>query len=253
MLCGHETKTILSVWKSGHSDCVKQFSTREKVTCLAFTHEGMYAVAGTAKGSLLVWETQYGALVAAVSTHFGDVTSLAVDPTGELILSGGKDGLVKVSVMAEMMTDAKPMREIQAHTKPVTKVSFNATAQRVVSSSVDRTVKVWETFTGTSLKNFHLKSEIISHQVTADESTLFVACANKNIYVFKPDESDKAKKVLSGHRTQLTCMQLSLDEAFILAGSDEGSVYIWNAASLELEGEFKEHHTKGAITNIVAI
>ena len=77
--------------------------------------------------------------------HEGDVTCLAVSPSGALVASGGRDGSVRVWHPAT----GKSVHVLDGHTRPVNAVQF-VSESMVVSASADTTLRVWSLADGSA-------------------------------------------------------------------------------------------------------
>ena len=58
---------------------------------------------------------------------------------------------------------------------------------------------------------------------------LYIACSNKNVYKYILDEENEKKvKALNAHANLITSMSLELNDEYLLVGTNDGLVYIWD-------------------------
>lgn len=131
----NESSTVLSQLspKSGFNAC--------------FSNDGKLAATGSQNGLLQVWDTSTWRETAEFQG--ADKTalwSLQFSPDDSLLALGWLNG----NVTMWDVKNKKPVYEIKAHfnRKPVVTVAFSADGKRFVTSSSDKTAKVWDTRTG---------------------------------------------------------------------------------------------------------
>ncbi|PSB43229.1 hypothetical protein C7B80_24930 [Cyanosarcina cf. burmensis CCALA 770] len=73
--------------------------------------------------------------------HNGDITSLALSPNGEYIVSGGGDTTLRLWTSAgEAMLQSQPFI---GHTAKINSLNFSSNGQYIVSGSDDKTIRLW--------------------------------------------------------------------------------------------------------------
>lgn len=87
--------------------------------------------------------------------HIKGVTKLEYFPnTNHLLLSSGNDS----KIYLWSLINFKLLRGYFGHSKPIRDITFNNDGSKFLSSSYDKTVKLWDTETGEILKTFKLNS-----------------------------------------------------------------------------------------------
>ncbi|MEX2114370.1 MAG: protein kinase [Pirellulales bacterium] len=79
-----------------------------------------------------------------IPTRHGEVYGVAYAPDGELIYSGGQDGVIRIW---NARTGA-PQGELQGHTSCVNQLAFTPNCARLVSASCDKSVRFWDVDAG---------------------------------------------------------------------------------------------------------
>jgi TIR domain/WD domain, G-beta repeat len=94
-----------------------------------------------------------------------DVLCVAILPDGQRVVSGSKDGIVRVW---DLIT-GQCLTILEDHTDTVWGVAMMADGQRAVSGSVDKTVRVWDLIAGQCLTTFEGHTDaVVDVAVTAD-------------------------------------------------------------------------------------
>jgi WD40 repeat protein len=78
-------------------------------------------------------------LLMCLEGHSSYVLSLAVDPTGDLIVSGSKDLTARISSISA----GAMLYKIKGHTNSIISVAYNPTGTTFCTGSGDRSVKIW--------------------------------------------------------------------------------------------------------------
>ncbi|MDO9559944.1 MAG: WD40 repeat domain-containing protein, partial [Syntrophales bacterium] len=149
---GKETKTFI-----GHT---------AEVTSVAFSPDGRLVVSGSNDASVRVWNRETGREERTLIGHkygsagfsnfhqFTGVTSVAVNPDGQLAVSGGTDG----AVIVWSLPSGKEIARLGGHARTVTSVAFSPDGKFIASGSLDGVAKLWELATRKELKTFTRKA-----------------------------------------------------------------------------------------------
>jgi serine/threonine protein kinase len=104
-----------------------------------------------------------------VPTDGANFTSMAVQPTGNLVAAAQSDGRIAVFNVDDQITE----RPFEWHQVSVTAVAFNADGTRLFSAAVDGSIKVWDT---------ERRAEVFSFpDVPGFATTLGVSCDQKRV------------------------------------------------------------------------
>ena len=100
---------------------------------------------------------------------------------------------------------------------------------RIISSSKDETVKVWDFETGSLLHTMKGHSDkVYSCSISVDNRLVASASRDKTVKVWDAD-SGILLRTLKGHTSQVNSCAISADCRLIVSGSNDRSVRIWNA------------------------
>jgi WD40 repeat protein len=121
----------------------------ESINCVAYSHDGRFALAGGADRKVELWSIATGEKVSALETDTWwpkrGVDTVAFSRDGRLAASGGR--LHRIIVLWDM-TARKQMFFLEGHDGGVTSVAFSPDGRYLLSGSLDGTLKFWETETG---------------------------------------------------------------------------------------------------------
>jgi WD40 repeat protein/serine/threonine protein kinase len=168
----HDMLTDLPIVASGHSS---------RITALAYSLDGRLVASASYDGKVCLWNSETGALVQTLQGHNGRVHCLAFQPGGNLLASGGYDETVRIwdHRSGEQLQEFRDQegavnslawapdggglasahgplvcfRELgrqgsthimRGHQDDVTGLSFHPNGQRLASSSLDGTIRLWD-------------------------------------------------------------------------------------------------------------
>jgi WD40 repeat protein len=122
------------------------------VNCLALTRDGSYLASGSDDCTVRVWDTQSSAQCLCLHGHTKNISAVSFSPLGDRIVSGG--GAFECSIrvwdikMGIQVWSSPVFPCPTRHQKRVTDVGFSDDGQIIVSSSMDKTLRIWNAETG---------------------------------------------------------------------------------------------------------
>jgi WD40 repeat protein len=126
---------------------------------VGFLPDGKRALSGGKDKSLRLWDLQTGKQL-ALFEGMEAVRFLAVSPDGLTVAvghwpQGGKGALTLWDVEKRQQ-----IRDFPGHTRDVTSIAFSPDGKRLLSSSLDHTVRIWDIASGKELRRFACPSTI---------------------------------------------------------------------------------------------
>jgi WD40 repeat protein len=163
-----------------------------------------YCVAGSATGRMYLWNLQSGYLLRVWEAHYKAVTCIKFTSDDAFVVSGSEDSLVCVWSMADLLDigasrylqpelsdekrssssshshaapAVKPFVQWSDHSLSVTGIacSLTGSAGRIVTCSLDHTVKIWDLFTKQLVHTITLPTFLNGIAFAPDECTIAVA------------------------------------------------------------------------------
>lgn len=175
----------------------------QDIYSLDFFPDGKRLVSGSGDRTVRIWDVYNGQCSLTLSIEDG-VTTVAVSPDGSLIAAGSLDRTVRVwdankGYLVERLDSSNEYGN--GHMDSVYSVTFTNQGKEIASGSLDRTIKLW------SLKDL-------------DKQPSSVSKSNCEVtYV--------------GHKDFVLSVCCTPDDQFILSGSKDRGVIMWDKASGE--------------------
>lgn len=160
--------------------------------------------------------------------HPEGTTALKFLPkTGHLILSGGNDHTIKIW---DFYHDYECLRDFRGHSKPIKALRFTEDCQSFLSSSFDRSVKIWDTETGKVKTRLHLNStpaDVESRPTNPHE--FIVGLSNSKIlhYDDRVSENQGLVQTYDHHLSSILALKYFPDGSKFISSSEDKTVRIW--------------------------
>lgn len=122
----------------------------DAIYALVFTPDGKRIVSGSADRSVKVWNVATGERLFTLSEPTDGVNSIAISPDGTRIAAAGADKTVRVWKLEDKAAVLEA--SMIAHEDAILKVVFNRDGKLVLTSSADRSLKLFRTTDLTELK-----------------------------------------------------------------------------------------------------
>jgi WD40 repeat protein len=162
------------------------------------------------------------------SQYSGDVVCCAVSPDGGTVVSGARDG--KIRVWNARTGDKLHTRD--KHAEWVLGIAFNADGSTFVSAGYDGSVRVWRTSAAeciASLKQDHLA--VVCCGFSRSDKGRFVVAGTHVGDVFVWDHQTKAVRNVATHSGAVWSCCFSSCDKFILSSSNSKSLMLSDSAA----------------------
>ncbi|GMH64278.1 hypothetical protein TrST_g3629 [Triparma strigata] len=216
---------------------------------LDWSSDSRYVASASDDKNIRIWDAPTGMPLVELRGHTSFVFAVAFNASANLLVSGGFDENVK-------LWDPRTgncVSTIPAHSEPITGVSFNRDGTCIVSSSFDGLVRIWDTATSSCLRTFYAEGNPPVSSVSFSPNGKFVLAGtlDDKLRLWNVSnvngEGGVAKTYVGRHNTKFCCGSAfsvsNPDRQRILAGSEDGSVYIWSINSRNLTQVLKDAHS----------
>ncbi|EJD07635.1 pre-rRNA-processing protein IPI3 [Fomitiporia mediterranea MF3/22] len=281
ILAAQPDKSILNAYYFQKDQIALKMVLPEKLSCIAIDKAGDYCAGGTAQGRIYLWEASQfpvriasGILVNVWDAHYRKVTVLRFTRDCAALISGSEDSGISVWSISSLLCNESqhetptPYCNLSDHTLPITDIvcgvgSFPAC--RLLTSSIDHSVKLWDLSSRTLLTTFLFPSPIHSLAFETAERTFFAASsegtgpdAGGTVYQVKlfrrrdPENNGHGVEALGGGGVgeairldadpkrvifvgqPISTLALSLTRSTLLVGTTTGEVNLYDIASHQL-------------------
>ncbi|WOL13512.1 hypothetical protein Cni_G22282 [Canna indica] len=240
----------------------------EPIGPLASNSEGTYIMGGGLSGSIFLWEVASGKLLKKWRAHYRSVTCLTLSSDESLLISGSEDGSVRVWSLMMMFDDIAMSAGSDQF-----RFSFSEHALRVmdivsghglcnsivISSSEDRTCKIWSLSEGKLLRSITFPSIIDAIRMDPGEHVFYAGGRDGKIYIAALNAECNPNSAhgmfiigtLYDQSKAITCLAFSMDGVTLVSGSEDGFVRVWDTRTKHVTRVLK--HAKGPINNVLIV
>jgi NACHT domain- and WD repeat-containing protein len=235
VVLGTEKGTV-EVWDLKNGKCLRILEGyRWSVSSIAITPDGRRAVSGmsdftgVSKETIVdcpikVWDLESGDCLFTLRGHTRMVSSLAITPDGQQIVSGSADRTIKVWDLES----GNCLRTLQGqHTDEVACVALSKDGLKVVSASYDKSLKIWDLKSGACMKTLEGHAmRVYAVALTPDGRNAISGSEDKTLKVWDL-ESGACINTLVGHTRAVVRVAITPDGCRAVSSS-YGSLKVWD-------------------------
>lgn len=154
--------------------------------------------------------------------HLSGVYSLALHPTLDILMTGGRDSVCRVW---DMRTKSQ-IHTLGGHENSVSAILANSVDPQVITGSMDSTIRLWDLAAGRV-------RTVLTHHKKAVRGM----CGHPKEFAFVSGAADNLKKWalpagelvsnFSGHNSIINTVSVNADDVLV-SGGDDGSIRFWD-------------------------
>ncbi|KAI0244513.1 U3 small nucleolar RNA-associated protein 13 [Massospora cicadina] len=186
---------------------------------------------------ILVSDYQSGRKLAELKGGADIITAFAVKPDGRHLVSASRSQLIKVWELENYTL----VRSFKAHDAPVLQMEIDDSSTLVATGSADSSVRVWDIDGGFTTHNFKGHGGVISAlkffrpEKSKSPNQIWLATGAVDCSVRVWDlATSKCLGVATNHTSVIRGLDFSADGKYLISGSRDQVVNIWNTKGLKL-------------------
>lgn len=201
--------------------------SQEKISSVAINKTGEWLAFGAQRlGQLLVWEWASESYILKQQGHFFDMNTVAYAQDGQMAVTGGDDGKVKVwNTVSGFCTVT-----FADHTAPVSCVEFAKQGQVLFSASYDGTVRAYDLVRYRNFRTFTSPSPVQFVSLAVDPSGEIVCAGSSDTFdtYMWSVQTGKLLEILTGHEAPVTGLAFDPSGSGVLASTSwDRTVRMW--------------------------
>jgi periodic tryptophan protein 2 len=247
----------IKVWDVNSGFCVVTFTEHiSGVTACEFAKRGNVLFTASLDGSIRAWDLiRYRNFRTFTAPSRLSFSSLAVDPSGEVVCAGSIDSF---DIHIWSVQTGQLLDRLSGHEGPVSSLAFSPDAGTLVSGSWDHTVRVWNIFARTQTSEpLQLMSDVLCVAFRPDSKQIAVTTLDGQLTFWSVSEATQqsgvdARRDVSGGRKltdrrtaanvagtkAFTTVKYSADGTCVLAGGNSKYICLYDVQSGVLAKKF---------------
>ncbi len=199
---------------------------RVRITDFALHPDKHRVVLATPSEGTPIWNLVKGVRLVQFEGPERRVVSVAFDPSGQRLASGGQEGLVIVREVA-----GGALRwQVKAHEGPALRVAFNPKADQLLSAGADGRVRVWSAADGKEIRSFRASERPLRDAAFSPDGQ-FIATTGADMRVcLWSSNRDTPSLVLRGHTAAAVGLAFSPDGRYLASAGRDQTVRVWDLA-----------------------
>jgi periodic tryptophan protein 2 len=186
----------VKVWSTHNGFCFITFSEHTApVSTVAFAKQGAVLFSASLDGTVRAFDLiRYRNFRTFTSPSPVQFSSLAVDPSGEVVAAGSTDSF---EIFLWSVQTGKLLDILAGHEGPVSSLAFSPTgANQLVSGSWDRTVRVWNVFgRSRAVEPLTLNSDVLAVAFRPDGKEIAASTLDGQISFFDVQEGKQTNNI----------------------------------------------------------
>jgi WD40 repeat protein len=239
-LSGGDDGTAILRELPGGRELARLWRANEAIHAVAFSPDGRRCVTGGRDDVLAVWDLASGRVVQDWESGRGSVNSVAFARDGRHVLGAMVDGVCDVF---DAETGERWGTGEGGHAAAVLALATTRDGERLVSSSRDRQLGIWDLAAGThEMRPLFRTANAVA---VADDGSRMAATCRDQVVLFDPGEvapvQTLAGGLTGGHRQGTSAIAFSPDRGRVLSGASDGTLVLWDGAGLEKTTKLEGH------------
>jgi WD40 repeat protein len=242
----------LRLWDVTTGETMRIFEGHEgRVSSVAFSPNGKYALSGSLDGMLRLWDVATGDHLRVFEGHEGRVSSVAFSPDGQTALSGScgerneYDHCISGELRLWNVATGKAIRVFKGHKREVNSVAFSSDGQTALSGSRDSTLRLWAVATGEQVRVFEGHEGLVnSVAFSPDGQTALSGAGDGTLRLWDIETGEVIRvfrDVSEGELNNVHSVAFSPNGKSVLSGSADRMLRLWDVAIGEQVRVFEGH------------
>jgi WD40 repeat protein len=206
LLLTGSSDSVINIWQMNNASIWKSFKSTSVVSSVAFSHDNLYAFSGAWDNTVKKWELSSGSLLFSLQGHPGRKSSIQMTDDG-FPYSADKNERTPISISQD---DSKV----------------------VTTDNRDGSIKLWNALSGELIDSFKNGRGARAEFVAISPNSQFILAPEgflDPVFNIWDINAHKIVRTYKGHHATIWTASFSADGLYIVSGSWDHTIKIWDA------------------------
>lgn len=242
---------IIRIWDistGAKPRCIKAlYGHTSRIKCLAWGKDNQTLVSGANDKTVRLWDVSTGKCSKIMARHTGAINCILWPQNASWIISGSDDNTILLWNIKK-----QTFKQLVGHTDSVYSIALSSDGTRLVSGSNDKYIRIWDlSFDKDSISLISPSISWQAHEkpircvawIPTSGGTMVISGSNDGLlkrWHIDGTPWDETPE-LSGHSDFVYCCAVSPDGKYIVSGSTDKTLCIWEPVGGELLQKLTDH------------
>ncbi|KAK6453871.1 WD40-repeat-containing domain protein [Scheffersomyces xylosifermentans] len=240
----------IKIWDVISGFCLMTFTEHtSSVTDVKFAKKGQVLFSSSLDGTIRAWDLiRFRNFRVFTATERIQFNSLAVDPSGEVVVAGSQDTF---EIYVWSVQTAQLLDSLTGHEGPISCLAFGQENSVLASASWDKTIRIWNIFgRSQTVEPIEIESDVLCLTMRPDCKELAVSTLDGHIVVYDIEDArqlhiiDGKRDILGGRYLEdrfsaknsarskyFTTINYSFDGLTLVAGGNNNSICMYDISN----------------------
>ncbi|QDV51132.1 protein kinase domain-containing protein [Gimesia fumaroli] len=220
------------------SQSSRTFNAKAPVDALAVSNDGSHFVTGGKDGFARLWDRASGKMLAQFDHNKNPVLAVALSPDGKTLATGSEDrkGFIKLwdlethlQIQRTFQDPQQKMPFDKGHTEGILSISYSKDGTRLLTSSYDKTARLWDVASGQQLRRFWGHNWWVWDANFSTDERRIVTASQDGTAVIWSVETGKQGAPFTGHQGPVYSAHFSPDDnsTHVVTSGYDRRVLLW--------------------------
>ncbi|KND00356.1 uncharacterized protein SPPG_04680 [Spizellomyces punctatus DAOM BR117] len=230
------------VWDTETGECQAVLEGHtSRIWDVASSKTGSTLASASGDGTVRLWDVKQNKTqcLSTFEEGSGDVYSVKFHPAGRHIATGGYDKIVRLYDIER----GAVVKTFAGHQLSVSQTIFSPVGNLIISGSKDNTIKFWDIVSGLCIRTItsHL-GEVTSVEMSSNGTLLLSSSKDNSNRLWDVRMLRPIRKFKGHQNTSKNFVRAGFaGDALVVGGSEDGIVYIWDAAKGDILQTLRGH------------